>query len=143
MVDAATIGLQGGWIKKAGLDHRPANDRRQAEFASVLSRSRIQNQSVAERARDGAEQFVSIALVQPLLKQLRESNTAAPPFAPTGAEKQFQSMFDAQIAQGLTRASRFGLVDRIAADLVKHARRSEATQTGADPEPRTVQGESR
>jgi Rod binding domain-containing protein len=72
----------------------------------------------AERARDVAEQYVAIALVQPLLKQFRETSNAAPPFAPTPAEKQFRALTDADLAQQIVRAKQFPLVDRLARDLL-------------------------
>lgn len=92
----------------------------QADFSAVLGRSVDQGKSPQQQARDTAEQFVSIGLVQPLLAQLRSTNQAAPPFAPSQAEKQFQSLLDANIAQQITRAKRFPLVDSIAAILSKH-----------------------
>jgi len=91
----------------------------QQDFSSVLSRSRNDvEKTVEEQARAGAEQFVAIAMIQPLLKQWRESNAAAPPFAPSQGEKQFQSLFDGQIAQQIARASRFPLVERVAEQLL-------------------------
>jgi Rod binding domain-containing protein len=89
-------------------------------FASVLSRSRRDVSKTPEQAaRESAEQLVAIALIQPVLKQLRETNNAAPPFAPSAAEKQFQSLFDSQVARRIAGAKRFGVVDRIAGDLMK------------------------
>lgn len=70
-----------------------------------------------DKAREAAEEFVSVTFVQPLLKQLRESNHAAAPFAPTQGEKQFRSLADAEIARRIVKASKWGLVDRIASDI--------------------------
>src|SRR5205085_4117838 len=66
--------------------------------------------------------FVAIALIQPVLKQLREANAAAPPFAPSSGEKQFQSLFDNQVARQIAGATHFPVVDRIAHDLLKRGR---------------------
>lgn len=68
-------------------------------------------------ARATAEEFVAVALVQPILSQLRESNNAWGPFAPGAHEKQFGALLDAEYASRIARASGFGLVDRLASDL--------------------------
>lgn len=75
-----------------------------------------------QRAREAAQDFVAIAFVAPVLKQLRDSNNAAPPFAPGAAEKQFGSLMDQQVARQVVRASHFPLVDRVARDLLRTGR---------------------
>lgn len=92
---------------------------RQNDFASVLARARgAEGKTAEESARAAAEEFVSITLVQPLLAGLRESNRAAPPFAPSLGERQFQSLLDAHVAQQVVRAAQFPLVDRLARQLM-------------------------
>lgn len=90
----------------------------QLDFASMLARGTARvGGSREERhaaARKGAEEFVSMTLVQPLLKQLRESSQAAGPFAPSSAELQFRSMFDAQLSLRMVKATNFPLVDSVA-----------------------------
>ena len=71
------------------------------------------------RARTAAEQLVSTALVQPILKQVRESSNAAPPFAPNQAERTFRSFMDAAVAQKMVHAQHWGLVDRLARGMLK------------------------
>ncbi|HVU64840.1 MAG TPA: hypothetical protein VHC70_12745 [Phycisphaerales bacterium] len=94
-----------------------------ASFASVLGKLRQDGHESPEAyARRSAESFVAIGLVQPVLKKLRESNNAAPPFAPTDAEKQFRSLADADLAQHIVHAKNFPLVDRIARQLIEKAR---------------------
>jgi Rod binding domain-containing protein len=96
---------------------------RQDDFSAVIARARptgAAGQSPEQRARAAAEQFVAIALVQPLLSQLRQSNEAAPPFAPSQGERQFRSLMDAQLAHQMVHAARFPLVDRLARDLLKN-----------------------
>lgn len=92
----------------------------QQSFLNVLGKKLPESTAATptERARDVAEQYVAIALVQPLLKQLRETSNAAPPFAPTQAEKQFRALTDADLAQQIVRAKQFPLVDRLARDLL-------------------------
>ncbi len=75
--------------------------------------------SAEEQARQAASDFVAAALVEPVFKQLRESNHSAAPFAPGPAEKQFGSMLDVQYARRLTRSANFPLVDRLAQFLLK------------------------
>ena len=95
---------------------------RQREFAAILSRSMdhpgATQATPQEQAKDAARQLVSIALVQPLLSQLRETSQAAPPFAPTSAERQFRAMSDAQLAQDIVKASNFPLVDVLARQML-------------------------
>jgi len=94
----------------------------QRRFASVLSiaERRVGTKPTGEQqARESAEQLVAIALVQPLLAQLRSTENAAPPFQATQGEKQFRSLWDAQIAGDLVKASNFPLVDHIAKNMLR------------------------
>lgn len=75
-----------------------------------------------EQARTAAQQFVAVSLVQPLLSQLRASNAASGVFAPSQGEKQFQAMYDAQIAERIVKASNFGIVDKLTEQLMKRIR---------------------
>lgn len=89
-----------------------------AEFAEILAMAGDPGPARdADEARRAAERLVSVVLVQPILKQVRETNQAAPPFAPTSGQKQFQSMLDAKLAQEITRSARFPLVERLARDM--------------------------
>lgn len=97
----------------------------QDSFASVLSRAGIspskKDQSPQDKAREAAQQLVSTALVQPILKQLRENNNAAEPFKPNSAEKSFGQMMDAQLSQRIVTAKGWALVDRVADRLLQKA----------------------
>lgn len=95
----------------------------QAAFQSVIGRGR----ATGDRARAAAEEFVAVSLVEPILRELRESSDAAPPFAPTRGEKQFRALLDAQLSREIARASRFPLVERLASDL----RRAEGMKGGS------------
>ena len=97
---------------------------RQRDFAGILSRrfDRPGEQVDPEQqAKEAAQQLVSITLVQPLLAQLRATSTAAPPFAPTPAERQFRAMSDAHLAQEIVKAAQFPLVDRLARDMLSRS----------------------
>lgn len=84
------------------------------------TRLRAHEQTPEGKARATAEQLVAVSLVEPTLKLLRESNDAAAPFAPGEAEKAFGPLLDQAIAERVVRASNFGIVDRLASDLLKH-----------------------
>jgi len=100
---------------------------RQVSFAELLGRQSGSGDTTLtheQRASAAAEQLVSVALVQPLLAQLRASNNAAPPFAPTAAEKQMRALQDAEVARQITHAARFPLVDRLARHMLESSRRA-------------------
>jgi Rod binding domain-containing protein len=100
----------------------------QESFAGIMAKAARAGGDPADRARQAAEQFVAITFVQPVLKQLRETTSAAPPFAPSEGEKQFRALLDADLAQRIVHKARFGLVDRVARDLLNRS-------TGATPAP--------
>ncbi|UYV13180.1 MAG: hypothetical protein NCW75_02575 [Phycisphaera sp.] len=89
---------------------------RQRDFSAVIARDDTPA-SAQGSARRAAEDFVAMAFVEPLLAELREGNNAAPPFAPGPAEKQFGEIMDQVMSRQIVRASNFGLVDRLEADL--------------------------
>lgn len=92
-------------------------------FASVLSRAR-QDQGAtdeATKARTAAEDFVAQALVEPVLKQMREMSQAAAPFAPNQAEKAFRTMLDGAMAQRVVKSGNWTLVDKVAERIAGNA----------------------
>ena len=93
---------------------------RQRDFSAVIARDNTPS-SAAGSARRAAEDFVAMAFVEPLLAELREGNNAAPPFAPGPAEKQFGEIMDQVLSRQIVRASNFGLVDRLEADLSRRS----------------------
>jgi Rod binding domain-containing protein len=122
MLNAITENTAGA----AGLARPDGLAARQVDFAAVIAQARKApaGDTPEERkdaARQSAQDFVAVTLVQPLLKQLRESNHAAAPFAPSSAELQFRSMADAQIAQRIVRATNFPIVDAVARNLLRGA----------------------
>lgn len=122
---------------------------RQGDFASVIARAQNRVQATPEdrqaAARESAEEFVAVTLVQPLLKQLRETSNAAAPFAPSSAELQFRGMMDAQIAQRVSRASNFPIVDVVARNLLRAGEKKtneskEVTNEGISIQPAGEEG---
>jgi len=77
-------------------------------------------ESAQSRAQTAAEGLVSTTFVEPILKQLRESNNTPPPFGPGKAEKQFSAMLDTKLSDEIVHASNFPLVKRIAAQLLEN-----------------------
>ena len=76
--------------------------------------------------------------MQPILAKLRETSTAAAPFAPGQWEKTFGPFMDAEISTRIVRASGWSLVDRMAegftrpgASLAASAQREEITDVRA------------
>lgn len=92
---------------------------RQQSFGSLLTEERFKREPVnQDQARDAARKLVAHALVLPVLKQFRETNKAAAPFAPNQAEKAFGSVMDQELASRLV-SSKWGLVDAVARRLLK------------------------
>jgi len=102
-------------------------------FSSFFAGETDGAETMPEQARQAAKEFVAIAFVQPVLKSLRESNNAAEPFAPTQAERAFQPMLDAQIAQRIVERQDYDLVDAVTRQLLRHAQEHFADQP-ASPE---------
>lgn len=70
------------------------------------------------KARAAAEGLVSTTFIEPILKQVRESNDTPPPFGPSSAEKQFASLLDTKLADEIVHAANFPLVERISKQLL-------------------------
>ncbi len=114
---AVTLGGSGIVGEVARIASEPGARRTadQELFSQVISRAKDKpNETPEQKARSAAEQLVATALVQPVLKQLRESNHAAPPFAPNEAERTFRSMSDAALAQRMVGSEHWGLIDVLA-----------------------------
>lgn len=91
----------------------------QLDFSAVLARStKAAEGTDPRRAKEAAADFVAAVFIEPLLKTLRESSNAAPPFAPGPGEKQFRGLMDSQLARQISRGAQFPLVDRVAQDLL-------------------------
>jgi len=118
----------------------PARDRQRLDekrqFSRVLSRARGEPGGKAE-SRAAAEQLVSIALVQPVLAKMRESQNAAPPLAPNSAEKSFRQLHDAALAARIVGSQRWGLVAHVEQQMAKRAGGQNAAAPAA-ADPRTV-----
>jgi Rod binding domain-containing protein len=96
--------------------------RDRADASVARARSVLDERSPEGKARKAAEDLVSVSLIEPTLKLLRETNNAASPFAPGEAEKAFGPLLDKAISERVVKASGFGIVDRLASDLLKHGK---------------------
>ena len=81
------------------------------DFAQILA---DRQQPDRQMARAAAARLVASAFIQPVLSSLRERPFAAPPFEPGPMEKRFGLMLDWQIADRITEAANFPLVDAVA-----------------------------
>jgi Rod binding domain-containing protein len=81
------------------------------QFSQILDQA-AQNRDRAV-ARNAANQLVSSVFIMPVLASLHDSPFLEPPFAPSFAEKQFQPLLDQHVADRITGASNFSLVDAI------------------------------
>lgn len=107
-------------IREAEPARTPRLLQRQQSFADSLGRAfQAGSTSPETQARRAAEQLVAAAFVTPLLSQLRNSDQAAPPFAPTQGEKQFRALADSKVAHDIIRGSNLPIVERLTADLLK------------------------
>ncbi|MFO0860486.1 MAG: rod-binding protein [Phycisphaerales bacterium] len=95
---------------------RVPNAQNQLDFTEVLGKQtgRQIGKPDAEKIQNAAENFVAIALVQPVFKQMRAASQAEPPFGPSKAEKQFQSLMDAQVARKIVHNTHWPVVERVA-----------------------------
>ncbi len=82
-------------------------------FADILDRTDRPTGSPADLARAAAGRLVASSFIMPLPTSLRESTTAAEPFAPGPAERRFAPMLDWIIADRITEAANFSLIDAI------------------------------
>lgn len=80
-------------------------------FSQILHQAAQQNDRAV--ARDAATRLVSSVFIMPVLAALHDSPFVKPPFAPSFAEKQFRPLLDQHIADRITGASSFPLVDVI------------------------------
>lgn len=103
----------------------------QQAFAAILSQSVAArgtagarpttslNMNADERkaqARQAAEDFVAVAFVQPIFKNLRNSHLGPelpPPLGPGPGEKQFRSLADSQVARQLVKATKWPVVENL------------------------------
>lgn len=93
-----------------------------ASFEAVLRQQAEASDGDRGKVRKAAEEFVSMALVEPILAKVRSMNMAAEPFAPGEVEKAFGPLLDAEWSKGIVQASGWGLVDRVEQWMTQRAR---------------------
>lgn len=82
------------------------------------ARNPVATDEAYQKTHEAAEELVSGALVKPILAELRETNQAAPPFAPGRWEKTFGPLLDEEISARIVRSSRFPLVETMTRQLL-------------------------
>ncbi len=85
-------------------------------FSAVLTRAAGGQQR--EDVRQAAAQLVSSTFIVPVLQSMHDSPFLEPPFAPGYAQKRFQPLLDQHVADRLTSAARFPLIDIITDRLI-------------------------
>ncbi len=80
-------------------------------FSAVLTQAAASEDR--EVVREAAAQLVASTFIMPVLKSIHDSPFLEPPFAPGYAEKRFQPLLDQHVADRLTTAARFPLIDVI------------------------------
>ncbi len=105
----------------------PSIAMRDAGFARFLASASVSGDAITnDQTRQAAEQLVAVTFIQPILRAARESNNAAPPFAPTAIEKQFGPLMDARLSDAIMRSSRWPLIDRIERDMRANGKQAPA-----------------
>ena len=88
-----------------------------SSFSARLSTT-ISNQQAPTETRTQASRFVAMALVEPVLKQLREPLFEMPAaFQPGAHEKTFRAFADRAFADKLTQSQQWPLIDAVARQL--------------------------
>ncbi len=109
MIDASFITSEAGLTLWA---HGPTGGPRSGEsFSRVLGELTTGDDRAV--VRKAAGQLVSSTFIMPLLRSLHESPFVASPFAPGFAEQRFQPLLDQQVADRITSAADFPLIDVI------------------------------
>jgi len=89
-------------------------------------------QTREEKAQEAAEGLVSTTFIEPILKQMRESNNTPPPFGPSRAEKQFSALLDTKLSDEIVQAANFPLIERITAQLLRNMPVTQTPEPGID-----------
>ena len=105
--------------------------RNEAVFSTVLSRaSEGGDREVVRRA---AAQLVASTFIMPIRQSRHDSPFLTPPFAPGLSEKGVQPPLDQQVADRLTSAARFPLIDIIVDWLMGPEKAPPETTPGSTP----------
>lgn len=106
-----------------------ASTSEQRSFSQIMAtgnRSRVKDDE--DPAQEAAESLVAVTLIEPILREARESRSAEPPFGLTEAEKQFGALMDARTAERIVQSWDMPLVDRLARQMREHTRNVETSR---------------
>lgn len=82
-----------------------------SSFASAIEAARRNDDRTV--LREAAQKLVTDAFIKPALAAMRESPFLSGPFAPGTGEKRFMPMLDEMMADRITQAANFSLVDAV------------------------------
>ena len=88
-------------------------------FQGFLDRAKSEGAGNDAQLREAAEKFVSTSMIMPLFSQLRSSPLADNPFHGGRGESVFQQQLDQVMADRISGATRFDLVDAVYKQLNK------------------------
>lgn len=117
--------VQADLLMRAGA--RSAAEQRSFAEIFAIDRRAPGRAGEADQARQAAEGLVAMTLIEPLLRQARESRSSEGPFGMTEAEKQFGALMDARTAGRMVKAWNLPLVDQLARQMREEARTVETT----------------
>ncbi|GAB4383760.1 MAG: hypothetical protein Kow0022_04430 [Phycisphaerales bacterium] len=101
----------------------------QRSFAELFAtEQRRKDAPGPDQARQAAEGLVAMTLVEPFLREARDSRDAEPPFGQTQAERQFGALIDARTAERIVKAWNLPLVDQLARQMREHLRNVETSR---------------
>ena len=90
-------------------------------FAGFMDRARSEGGTSQEQLREAAEQLVSTTMIMPVFEQLRDDSFASDLFHGGRTEKIFQQQLDQVLADRISGATRFDLVDAVYKQLSRDA----------------------
>lgn len=114
MIDAASM-ISAGSTNPASVEAVLAGRGTDA-FSAVLTRAASSEDR--EAVREAAAQLVASTFIMPVLQMMHDSPFLEAPFAPGYAEKRFQPLLDQHVADRLTSAAGFPLIDVITNRLI-------------------------
>lgn len=122
----ADRGLTAGLLMRAGA--RTTGEQRSFAEIFAIDQRAPGHAGEVDQARQAAEGLVAMTLIEPLLREARESRSSEGPFGLTESEKQFGALMDARTAGRMVQAWNLPLVDQLARQMREQARTVETTR---------------
>lgn len=101
----------------------------QRSFSQIMATgNRLRGASEEDAAQEAAQGLVAVTLIEPILREARESRSTEPPFGLTEGEKQFGALMDARTAERIVQAWDMPLVNRLARQMREQTRNVETSR---------------